>query len=957
MTPIGGSQFEYNFTQTWYQGTYNYTIWANNTAGFSNQTLTMGNFFAESNLTTALKTNKNAYIPNEIVNITDTTYTIVSFNVQAEQGFMVTSGVTSSTDSLSNTYQINKTFIVADSQVRAASTEDPNVRLGRVYFSSISNGYSSELTAERGSTTGIMINSYSVLQSDNIDVCHISHTMPNADGNEDVSLASCDVPLPSNYQEKCFVSTRHNVEASSGTNTCSEEQKVMANITSTTNLNLQRDNTACGVSVVEAQVVCFNDETNVTPVHLGSTHFDSGTTVGIGHSVNRDKSWLIYSCQSDGDGIEHANIECYLDGTSSVTCLTSGLGTTEASNQECVAYVIEFPGGRNEEVEHHVPGAEISNILQFDTSFSNPVDDLNKTLGFCAYSLYNNGEGNNHAKGEYPCYLLDEDTFYCERGQEGNGDPSHTFHCEVVQWPNATSTAYNPSIINNTGSTPISGHLLLSVLSNSSGYWENFETIVNDTTTGKRREINAGETLNLTNIWNGPGEGSGFNTDSNPGGIYRAFAAFISPNGTIMQDGLGNNLSGYYEFEIDFRPPDVILGFPENGTTNFGVSITVNYTATDPSGVDSCSIFHDQSGLFTLEETKAYNPSGENTFTISGFTENTWIKWNVRCNDTINNVGFTAEDEWFYMIVPPDFTLNSTDIDFDNATTIEGTNMTINATIYNIGGQEGTVKVQFFDGDPDTNGIQIGSNQSLLISELGGTAVASINFTTTIGPHTIHVILDPPLATNGTVNELNETNNRANRSIDINSWQDFYGNATITKILASSSIENVTVWENETSLTGSIFVADTESNINWASLKAIGQDLSGNNATDDFTEIDILLNTTNFTDSVANTFTTGGWPPLGYTSTIIRKQTVTNIPIIDSSENGNFKTGILWDSDDDTDSEYGTVDEEDLVFMSPFNKGKPGDHGTYDYEIQLPVKLREYDKTETSNVYFYFELN
>lgn len=954
---ISQNDFVANFSETWTRGRYNYTIWANNSAGFVNQTTTPGYFLAESNLTISLMTDKDGYVRNEIVNLTDIAYSPVSLNVKAESGqIIVAAGSTSNIASLANTYQLNRSFIITGSQIRNTATDAPNQRLGRMYFSSIINGLSSQLTADRASGTNTMRSTYSIIQAENIDVCHVSQTIPDSTTSQDVSLAGCSPALPSNYQEKCFVSSFQNARANSGTDTCSEEQMVMASITSTTNLNLQRAGGACGATDVQAQVVCFNDGTNVTALDTGQAHFSSSFATAIGHTIDLTKSWLIYSCQSlNQNGAEHTTVECYFSTDSQVTCRTSSLGTTENSLQQCVMYVVEFYDARNAEVNHHIPtDTEVGNGLALNTTVST-IKDMSRAISTCAYSI-RNSEGNSYSQGNYPCYILNDQTITCEHGQVTSNNPSHDFHCQIIEWPNETIRAHNPTYVNNFGSTGISAPMLMTAQSNSSGIWRDIGIVINDTATGKRRQLNSAEIFNLTEIWNGPGEGSGFNTASNPGGSYRAFVTFMNPTGGILVDGSGNNLSGYYPFEIDFRPPTVNLIFPANDTINYGTKITVNFTASDASGVDTCSLFHNKSGFFTLEQTEVYDQGNINAFTISGFTQNSYIKWNVQCNDSVGNIGFTAKDIYFYLIVPPDFMINNSDIGINLLGVIEGTNVTINATVYNLGGQNGTTVVQFFDGDPDLGGIQISGNTSISIAAEGGKNITRVNWTAAIGPHNIFVVLDPPLSTNGSVVEINETNNEANKSIDVTSWQTFYGNATINKLLATQNLANISLWSNETNLAGTIFVTDTESSINWFNLAAIGKNTVGGNAVDDFSDIDSLLNTTSFADSVNNTFVLNG-QPRATSDFVIRGQTIANVPVVNSSSTGSFLTGMLWDKTKNTNSEFDTANKEDIIIATKFNKSKAGKYGTYDYEIQVPVRLRQYYTTESSNIYFYFELN
>jgi len=866
-------------------------------------------------------------------------------------------GVTSNTASLSNTYQLNKTFIVADSQISSSSSSTPNQVMGRVYFSSISDGYSSELTAERGSTTNTMVSTYSIMQSDNIDVCHISHTMPNADGDEDVSLSNCEITIPSDFKNKCFVSTKNNVEASTTTSSCQEEQRVMANITSTSNLNLQRSSVACGASTVEAQIVCFNDDTTVTPVEIGPSTFATSTIGHIGHSVNLSTSWMIYSCQSDGNGIEQANIECYFNNESSLECRTTSQSTSESSNQQCVNYVIEFNESKGYKTQEHIPtDAEVGDKTIFTSILSSPVSDLSKTLGFCVTS-FRNGEGSAYARGAYPCYMDNESAFVCERGQTGNSDPSNDFHCPIVEWIDIPPEVNTISNTENTGTLGINAFLLMIIEENSTGSWEYLDTVLNDTATNNQRSLGSGSILNLSDIWNGVGEGNGWDTSGGvPTGYHRARVSWVGSSGNILKDGNGQNISGTYEFFVDTVPPEVNLTYPENNSISYGLNAVVKYTATDPAGVVNCSLFHNKSTLFTLEQTKDFVEGVENNFTIEGFTENTYIEWNVRCEDGVGNKGFTSGNKYFTQIVPPDFLVNDTDIDLDNSSgLVEGKNYTLSATVWNFGGQDGIAEVEFWNGNPDFGGTYIGNTSvNILVNDFD---IAEVNWSVRIGPNNIFVLVDPPIATNGTIEEINESNNIANKTFHVPSWQDFYGNSTIEILLGDNNSLDIESWGNTSPLDGNIFIVDEESDVEWSNLYAIGKDTTGGDSSNDFAEIDSELDMEEYADSVSIVFSNSQIPK-ATDSFIIHGRTVDFVPIINSTNTTNFVTGLLWDGSDTVgDNEYDSADQEDIIFVNKFNEQKNGFYGTYDYEITIPVKLRAYDFADETNVYLYYDLN
>ena len=111
-----------------------------------------------------------------------------------------------------------------------------------------------------------------------------------------------------------------------------------------------------------------------------------------------------------------------------------------------------------------------------------------------------------------------------------------------------------------------------------------------------------------------------------------------------------------------------------------------------------------------------------------------------------------------------------------------------------------------------------------------------------------------------------------------------------------------------------------------------------------------------FEDSIYSVFTDGG-SPKETDNLLIHNKVILDVPIINSTNNENFKTGILWDSSDDLgDNEYNFADKEDLVFVASINKGSVGEYGTYDYEIKVPVELRDYDSTDSETIYLYYDL-
>ena len=80
---------------------------------------------------------------------------------------------------------------------------------------------------------------------------------------------------------------------------------------------------------------------------------------------------------------------------------------------------------------------------------------------------------------------------------------------------------------------------------------------------------------------------------------------------------------------------------------------------------------------------------------------------------------------------------------------------------------------------------------------------------------------------------------------------------------------------------------------------------------------------------------------------------INEVPIVNSTNNTNFVTGILWDYGDGGVEYNGT---QDIVFITEINKGKQGYNGTVDFEIKIPAALRIYQTANTQTVAFYSEI-
>jgi len=326
--------------------------------------------------------------------------------------------------------------------------------------------------------------------------------------------------------------------------------------------------------------------------------------------------------------------------------------------------------------------------------------------------------------------------------------------------------------------------------------------------------------------------------------------------------------------------------------------------------------------------------------------------WRFNCivNDSAGNINNLYSDYLSVYSSSPELVINGTNINISKTQPIEYENVNLSAIIENKGCSSAeNIKVSFFEGDPDVSGQEIGYI-NINISNLENISV-KIPWISKIGKNQIFVFVDY----GNIISEENEGDNKDYKNISINAWQEIYGNISLDKIIGGENI-SIKKWYNESQIQGNIFITDSECDINWMNLEAIGRTKSGEESLNDFFEIDKILRMEDFEDSVSKLFTDSQIPKEVRNMTIYQRE-IKNIPIINSTDNSNFITGILWDSSDDQDGEFDELDKEDLVFVAEVNKISEGFYGVYDYEIKIPSRLREYILTDDEEVYLYYNLN
>jgi hypothetical protein len=415
----------------------------------------------------------------------------------------------------------------------------------------------------------------------------------------------------------------------------------------------------------------------------------------------------------------------------------------------------------------------------------------------------------------------------------------------------------------------------------------------------------------------------------------------------IVKDDLGieNKNKENISFVVDIAPPEI----------NY-ISLNESYSCGEITIRVSCETFDETSGIKNVT-IKSIAPSYNETYNTNYFGGNVYYSdieideigdWNFICTseDFAGNKNYIESEKFDSYFEGVDLFVEE-EIVFLTENPIENVFSIIGANITNKGcSASDNFSVGFYE---DSLGTKIGE-KNISLSGLDSKFV-NISWNTKIGPTNFFVFAD----SNEGISENNESNNIANKTFHINSWQVFYGNVSLNKILGNEGMENISIWFDEEILVGNLFVTAKSGTIDWLGLQAVGRTQTGEESIWDFQLIDNLLGMENFNDSVSSVFSENQIPKT-LTTILAYGKTIDNVPIINSTNNSNFITGLLWDTSKDTNNYFDSGDREDIVFVSKLNKQKQGFYGVYDYEIRIPVKLREYYDSYESEIYFYYEL-
>jgi hypothetical protein len=442
--------------------------------------------------------------------------------------------------------------------------------------------------------------------------------------------------------------------------------------------------------------------------------------------------------------------------------------------------------------------------------------------------------------------------------------------------------------------------------------------------------------------------------------------SWISENTTSSSPGsilfLEMLTEGYFQYSCEANDSLVstsssiqFLTIDTTDPTINSLTLNTSYFCGDTSLKLTCDTYDSS----TIDNVKimAMSPSGPTNYSAEYESGNDYFInltideegiWNFTCysEDAAGNIKHQTSSNIAAYLQQPNLQILNNNIQFDNPSPLENENITINVTINNTGCvASANVLIKFYNGDPLQSGTEIGTPQILSILNFSSQET-STTYQAQIGKTSIYVFADA----NTSIDESNESNNIAYQTLDTPSWQVLYGSIE-TSIILGSKNSSIDAWGNTSVFEGNVFISDSESQIDWTSLIAIGKKTDESDSPNDFEKIDTFLGTSSYEDSISNKFSSATSETF-----LVHNQNITSVKTIQSTDNDNFKTGILWDFSDDTNGEFGVSEQEDIVFVSKVNRNSLGKYGTYDYEVIVPAKLREYDTANSQYVYFYYDL-
>ncbi|MBN2094432.1 MAG: hypothetical protein JW727_00135 [Candidatus Aenigmarchaeota archaeon] len=686
--------YEYNHSDTWVYGNYTYYIWANNTAGKISTSPTY-QFHVGAGIELYVKTLNSSYGPNEMVNLTplsnwwnyswsyrrpiniteqnNTPLTDYVINVTLDTQSLISAGKMKSDCSdvrvLQNETPIiynvrnstcNTPLTVVEFEVNLSASESKNEFY--IYYGNPLASSNESLVGYHNDSDTVFL--YHFTEGSGLSVYDYSGNGNNATlergpqwSSSGIRFGEYAIYLPGSDE---YIKEGTSMDVDDGT------LEAWFKLDESFNSSSQYSQGLFGVwqdtsNSLEVSL-CGQDRADCVNGGLMFRTESAGT--GVDSCTATKNNWTAgqwYHIAVTWDGSVR-NI--YLDGTLNATCADNGISNFPTSSLM-------------------IGAARIDDIADDPTKyFKGTVDEV---------------RGSNIARA--PLDLL-------SRGIE-----PLSYFSGIEQNFTGQSIAYNDY------AAGFKGYLLMKVQMLNGTAWQDIPSgnpVINDTLP---REISSYGNLSLAPIWNGPGEGSGWNTSKETPGIYRVYVQISSPDGTILENDDGNYLNATYEFNIT-KPPSIIQlntirvydvtdasdkKVDATNLTSSGLNTTFNLltgktyrveidlwnndTSQSSWQIDSTDLFYHEG----LNSTWNLSPSDNIWYSngSSNFTGGNWTGGKVVWNTTLGGILYVNRNLTLYYV----FEINSSEsADY-------GVHLQINDTQFNLLDYS-VVKVVFSESMP-----------------------------------------------------------------------------------------------------------------------------------------------------------------------------------------------------------------------------------------------------------------
>jgi len=373
----------------------------------------------------------------------------------------------------------------------------------------------------------------------------------------------------------------------------------------------------------------------------------------------------------------------------------------------------------------------------------------------------------------------------------------------------------NQSKFVNNGNNPINLYFLMHVdyFNITSDSWNFLGIVINDTNSTSLRYFSPGDTGGLDLIWNT----IGFNSSIGKDGLntYRAVVSAVDPNGNMLKDKNGVNLTASYNFSIslDYSTPQISISSPIH-YSNYSVT-SVSFNISSNEILSAC--FVSLNDFVTTNYTMAFNPAKTSAGFVNLSIEDGDYQAVFWCNDTSNNIN---DSEW------STFKIDTTGpvISVNNPTNISYSNTNV---LINFSAEDELSPVSslwYYNGTGNTSyisshsiGLIDGSYTFIFYANdsLGNFASQSVTFSilSNLAPNNPSVTINSTDGSNKTLADLNcfATITDPNAGSKLN----------VSVVWYKNNVTNLTIDYNNSYTTGTLFVAtlnnaNTTKGQNWS---------------------------------------------------------------------------------------------------------------------------------------------